>query len=274
MDLTVSRQSFGDSLRRIPAVRQRGVAYDGVVRATIREASLSDDAVMDAIAREGDASADSEYLVLVRSQGGRLLVAESGGRVVAYGGVVDIDGVAMLCDLFVAADARGMGIGTQVLEELFDGSHRRMTFSSKHPAAHAAYQRAGMEPQWRLLYLRGVAIGGGAAVPVDEWRHGRAALVEQMARQGAHVSADVVWMPEDNGAWIARLQSDRPVEVLAAALAGLTAGTVVTMCTPEHSAVAQWAQDNGFAVSDYDTLCATPDATIPDDLHCLDPGLA
>jgi GNAT superfamily N-acetyltransferase len=241
---------------------------------TIREASLSDDAVMDAIAREGDASADAEYLALVRSQAGRLLVAESAGRVVAYGGVVDIDGVAMLCDLFVAAEARGLGIGTQLLEELFDGSCRRMTFSSKHPAAHAAYRRTGMKPQWRLLYLRGTAIGDGAEVPVDQWRHGRAALVDQMARQGAHVSADVVWMPEDDGVWIARLESGRPVEVLAAALAGLTAGTVVTMCTPEYSAVAQWAQKNGFAIYDYDTFCATPDALIPGDLHCLDPGLA
>lgn len=242
--------------------------------AKIRDASLSDDAIMNAIAREGDASADAEYLALVRSQAGRLLVAELDGRVVAYGGVVDIDGVAMLCDLFVATNARGLGIGSGLLQELLNGSTRRMTFSSKHPAAHAAYRRTGMEPQWRLLYLRGAANGGGAEVTVDEWRHGRAALVEQMARQGAHVSADVVWMLEGNGVWIARLESDRPVEVLAAALAGLTAGTVVTMCTPEHSPVARWAQDNGFVVSDYDTFCATPDAVIPGDLHCFDPGLA
>ena len=244
------------------------------MRATIREASSSDDAVMDAIAREGDASADAQYLALVRSQAGRLLVAESAGRVVAYGGVVDIDGVAMLCDLFVSADARGMGIGTQLLGELFYGSRARMTFSSKHPAAHAAYRRAGMEPRWRLLYLRGVAIGGGPELPVGEWRHGRVALVQQMARQGAHVSSDVVSMPEDNGTWIVRLQSEHPVESLAAALAGLTAGTVVTMCTPEHSEVARWAQDRGFAVSDYDSFCATPGVELPPDLHCLDPGLA
>jgi GNAT superfamily N-acetyltransferase len=240
----------------------------------IREASSSDDAVMDAIAREGDASADAGYLALVRSQGGRLLVAESAGTVIAYGGVVDIDGVAMLCDLFVAADARGTGVGTQLLHELFDGSNRRMTFSSKHPAALTAYRRAGMEPQWRLLYLRGVAFGGGRQLPAGEWRHGRAPLVEEMARQGAHVSSDVVSMPEGNGVWIARVDSARPVEALAAALAGLTAGTVVTMCTPEHSAVAGWAQDNGFTVTDHDTFCATPGVVISGDLHCLDPGLA
>ena len=172
---------------------------------------------MDAIAREGDASADAKYLALVRSQGGRLLVAESGCRVVAYGGVVDVDGVAMLSDLFVAADVRGYGLGTRLLQELFNGFSRRMTFSSKHPAAVAVYRRTGMAPLWRLLYLRGVAVGGGAELPVDEWRHGRAALVEQMARQGgAHVSTDVVSVPDATGVWIARLHSARPVEALAA----------------------------------------------------------
>ena len=142
------------------------VAYDGWVQPLVRQASSSDDLVMDAIAREGDASADADYLALVRSQHGRLLVAERDDRVVAFGGVVDIDGVAMLTDLFVAADARGAGIGTMLLDALFDGSSRRMTFSSKHPAALAAYQRVGMEPQWRLLYLKGVANGGGTGLPV------------------------------------------------------------------------------------------------------------
>ena len=122
----------------------------------------SDDEVMDTIAREGNASADASYLALVRSQQGRLLVAESAGRVTAYGGVVDIDGVAMLSDLFVAADARGAGIGGLLLQELLDGFRDRMTFSSKHPAALAAYRRMGMQPRWRLLYLKGRALGGGA----------------------------------------------------------------------------------------------------------------
>ena len=56
-----------------------------------------------------------DYLALVRSQGGRLLVAEPAGSVIAYGAVVDIEGIAMLCDLFVAADARGTGVGTRLV---------------------------------------------------------------------------------------------------------------------------------------------------------------
>lgn len=229
---------------------------------------------MDAIAREGNASADASYLALVRSQGGRLLVAESAGRVTAYGGVVDVDGVAMLCDLFVAADARGAGIGTLLLQELLGESPRRMTFSSKHPAALAAYGRMEIQPRWRLLYLKGPAVGGEPETPVTAWRHDRLSLVQEMARQGAHVTADVVSVPDAKAVSIARLHSTKPVEALSATLGALTPGTVVSMCTPEHSPVAAWAHENGFEVVEYDTFCATPDVILPGDLHCLDPGLA
>jgi GNAT superfamily N-acetyltransferase len=234
----------------------------------------SDDPVMDALAREGDASADARYLALVRSQRGKLLVADLDGRVVAFGGVVDIDGVSMLTDLFVAADARGGGIGTQLLGQLFDGSSRRMTFSSSHPSALAAYQRAGMTPQWRLLYLRGVANGGGTGLPAATWQHDRLSLVERMVAQGARVTADVVATPDETGIWIARLQAARPVKALSATLAGMTPGTVVNMCVPEYSPLAPWALRSGFAEVDFDTFCATPDVVLPPDLHCLDPGLA
>ena len=233
----------------------------------------SDDAVMDAIARQGDASADADYLALVRSQRGRLLVAEQDGRVLAFGGVVVIDGVSMLTDLFVAPDARGTGIGTGLLKELFDGSSRRMTFSSSHPAALAAYLRAGMEPQWRLLYLRGVANGGGTGLPSGTWQHERLSLVEKMVTQGARVTSDVVATPDATGIWIARLQTARPVKALSATLAGMEPGTVVNMCVPDYSPLAPWALKSGFAEVDHDTFCATPGVAIPPDLHCLDPGL-
>lgn len=240
----------------------------------VREATASDDAVLDAIAREGDASADTDYLALVRSQQGRLLVAEHHGRVVGFGGVIDINGLSMLTDLFVGADARGTGIGTRLLNELFDGSTRRMTFSSKHAAALAAYRRVGMEPRWRLLYLSGVARGGGTGMPTGSWQHDRIQLVEQMSAHGAHVSADAVWMSEETGVWIARVQSTKPVKVVSAILAGLSRDTVVKICVPEYSPLAPWALNSGFDEIDCDTFCSTPDVTMPPDLHCLDPGLA
>jgi GNAT superfamily N-acetyltransferase len=234
----------------------------------------SDDETLDAIARQGDASADARYVALLRSQAARLLVAESDGNVLGFGGVVDIGGTSMLTDLFVAPEARGAGIGTRLLHELFDGSSHRMTFSSKHPAALAAYRRMGMNSQWRLLYLEGPAIGDGVPLPIGAWQHDRVSLVNEMARQGAHVTGDVVVVPGEATVWIARLQSARPVDVLVAALAGLAPGSVVTMCTPEHAPVADWALDHGFNVVDYDSFCATPGVSLPPDLHCLDPGLA
>ena len=117
-------------------------------------------------------------------------------------------------------------------------------------------------------------IGGGDPLPAGAWHHDRLPLVNEMARQGAHVSDDVVVVHEENSTWIARLHSARPDDVLATTVRSVPTGTVVTMCTPEHSPVAQWALDHGFKVVDTDTFCATPGIHLPPDLHCLDPGLA
>jgi GNAT superfamily N-acetyltransferase len=244
------------------------------MRVDVRDAVPSDDALLDVIARQGGASANAGYLALLRAQDARLLVAESRGRVVGFGGVVDVDGVAMLTDLFVAADARGCGVGTALLDQLFEGWSRRMTFSSKHPAALAAYRRSGLQPQWRLLYLDGSATGGRVAVPGATWQHDRRALVEELARQGAHVMADVVTVSEPNTTRIARLHSKRPVSALVDALAQMPVNTAVRMCVPEHSEVAAWSLANGFAIVDHDTFCATPGVALSPELHCLDPGLA
>src|SRR6187431_3159429 len=101
---------------------------------SIRPAVVDDDRRIEEIAIEGDAGADDWYLRIVRAEG-RLLVAERGGRIVGYGGVVRAGDVAMVSDLFVAADARGAGVGGQLLTALLDGWDRRMTCSSRDPAA-------------------------------------------------------------------------------------------------------------------------------------------
>ena len=42
---------------------------------------------------------------------GRLVIAEAGGIVLGYSGVIDVDGATHLADLFVHPDAHGQGIG-------------------------------------------------------------------------------------------------------------------------------------------------------------------
>ena len=226
----------------------------------------TDDLIIDAIAKEGDASAGADYLELVRSQDGVLLVAEREGSVVGYGAIVDIDGVAMLCDLFVTASAHGRGSG------------RSCSSGCWTVVAADDVQLQARGCLARVRSRRHVA-------PVEEpvsggCRHGRRpgsrsrALASRGAgasstsspRQGAVVAGDVVVMPEkapDAGWWLMRLQGDAAVEAFARVRAALPAGSKLTLCAPEYSEVATSALADGFRVTDYDTFCATPDVELP-----------
>lgn len=248
---------------------------DGV---RIREAEPADAAMLDRIAREGDAEATPEYLALLHSQHARLLVAEIDGSVVAFGGVVPVGApidALMLTDLFVTTAARGRGVGGRLLTALFGDSERRMTSSSKHDAALPAYQRAGMVPRWRLLYFVGCGSGpAGAKLPANEaWRHERGDLVEAWSRCGGHVGNDVATVVEDGDIRIARLQSADPLAVLRDTLRSIDAAITVRLCVPEHSPVASAVVALGFTVEDNDIWCASPGVELPDDLHVFDPGL-
>ena len=240
----------------------------------IREAAPEDDAVIGRIAAEGDAGADAAYLALLRHLGTRLHVAVAGEQVVGFSGVLDLPDAAMLTDLFVSAEARGRGYGSRLLSVAFADRPRRMTFSSGHPAAHAAYERFEMTARWRLVYLQGTATGGGMLPAEGPWRHDRQRLVDHWASQGAHVSPDVVVLVADDGVRIARLQHEEPVPLVEAVLGGLAAGTPVTMCVPETSELATWAADQGFVVTEFDTYRTTPGVELSPALHVLDPGLA
>ena len=61
----------------------------------------------------------------------------------------------MLTDLFVDPAAHGSGTGRAILEELWNGIHPRMTFSSLHANALPLYTSFGVDAWWPLLYLRG-----------------------------------------------------------------------------------------------------------------------
>lgn len=93
----------------------------------------------------------------------RILVADEGGAVIAFGAVVDTGRCLMLSDLFVERDHLGLGHGRRLLTELLGDAPRRATFASSDPRALPLYVRAGMTPRWVNLYLDGPA----ARLPVS-----------------------------------------------------------------------------------------------------------
>jgi len=220
-----------------------------------------------------------------------LLVAEAtipggGTQVVAFGGMTmvpaadgdpDRDAIAMVTDLFVADDLRGMGIGALVLDELVGPHRRRMTSSSKHAAALPVYARAGMEPRWNLLYLAGVAVGDGPPLRVAPWAHDRADLVAHFATLGATVTADAVVLTAADGATaeVLRMHSDNSLAEMSAVLAALPAGRAVRACVPAWHPLAEWLlRLRGFRVEDHDVWCTTDDIVISPAVSCVHAGLA
>ena len=239
----------------------------------VRAAATIDVARIADIAAEGDShDADAGYLAFIAAQG-RMLVAELDGQVVAFGGMVPLGDVAMVTDLFVAAAARGCGVGGALLAALLDGWPLRMTCSSQHAAALPVYRRAGMVPVDRLLYLDGHAIGGGAPLTPRPWRHDRRELVEHFAAEGALVAGDAVVQRTAEGATILRLQHHDPIARVREVLRALPAGTIVRVHVPQSDPLAAALLAAGFVVSDGDLLCATPGVTIPATCSCVHAGL-
>lgn len=244
---------------------------------TLRPATTADDEVVAHIAALGDAHTPPHYLAYVRTAG-RLLVAEDHGRVVGFGGVVpvpDAEGsTAMVTDLFVHPEARGRGVGTQLLGELLAGNPRRMTCSSSHPAALPAYVRAGMEPRGTVHYWRGSAFGGAAPAMPEPWAHDRVDLVGSWAEHGAIVRADSV--VERRGATVAvvqRVVSETPEREVEQLLRGLPADVEVTLCVPDWQPLGRWLSEHGFTSFDHDLWCATPDVMPDPMLAVVNPGL-
>jgi GNAT superfamily N-acetyltransferase len=246
---------------------------------TIRAATAGDHDRLAEIGAEGDAPGlDAHYLSFVAARG-RLLVAASAGDVVAFAGMLPVTGfspvgdVAMVTDLFVSTEGRGHGVGGALLTALLDGYEQRMTCSSKHPAALPAYRRAGMEPRWRLLYLAGVADGGGPPLTPAPWAGDRPELVQHFADAGAIVVRDAVIEVAGGGADVHRLQAADPIGRMADILAALPAGLPVHTCVPEPHPLAQWLFGRDFEVADHDVFCATPGVMFRGGVSCVHPGL-
>lgn len=240
----------------------------------IRAAVAADFARLAEIGAEGDATGiDPHYLGFI-ARAGRLLVAADDRDVVAFGGMVPAGGVAMVTDMFVAAECRGHGVGGALLERLLAGHDHRMTFSSQHPAALPAYRRVGMQPRWRLLYLSGAATGAGTGLQRGTWRGDRPELVEHYSLGGAVVCEHAVVRVTEEYATVERLQHTDAPQVMAQVLAALPEGLVVRTCVPEPHPLAPWLLANGFAISDHDLFCASPRVEFPADVACVHAGLA
>lgn len=129
----------------------------------MRDASPSDVAGITQVAALVDqdrewAGGDEHYLGHLLAHG-RVVVAESDGRLVGYAATRRMENregaVSMLCDLFVAPDERGSGVGRAMLSALWCERSPRLTFSSTHPGALPLYTSFGLSAWWPLLYLAG-----------------------------------------------------------------------------------------------------------------------
>ncbi|MCU1364635.1 MAG: hypothetical protein JWN39_274 [Ilumatobacteraceae bacterium] len=237
---------------------------------------------MAAIAAEGDSHADDHYFAFVAARGALLVATADDGTVIAFGGAIPVGGsTTMLTDLFVTPACRGQRVGSALLDTLFAGTARRMTFSSQHPAALAAYRRAGMAPTWRLLYLRGAAPDGSSAGSADrvpspqrpDRADDRPELAEHFRALGAAIRSTSIVLTHADGIDVVRLRDARGTDAFDELLATFSARSTVTCCVPDHSPVAAHALSIGFVVVDHDVFCATAGVELPSDLHCLHPGL-
>jgi GNAT superfamily N-acetyltransferase len=112
---------------------------------------------------------------------GTVLVAERAGSVAGFGATFPIGAgvqrISMLTDLFVDPASHGAGTGRALLDALWSGERRRMTFSSLHANALPLYTSFGVDAWWPLLYLRGEVKrlrmpGGWSVLPADPERVG------------------------------------------------------------------------------------------------------
>ena len=234
------------------------------------------DELISIAAAGGSPDADRSFLQFVRDHG-RLLVADAGGAPAGFAGAIPIGDVLMVTDLFVDVGHRGRGIGGSLLGAVLRGAARRMTFSSTHPAALAAYTTAGMALRCKLLTMRRERGGDATSVqPMldEDWRHERPELVAYFRSRGAHVSRDHVVMVETYRSVVLRALGDPYEAVLIRALAELPRDRPVDVSVGEHHPCGPWLRSCGFEVIDHDLFFAGPGIELPPAGPLLHRGLA
>jgi hypothetical protein len=269
----------------------------GTADRVVRDATPADDDGIVAVARAHDfdgpdTAVDHHYRTFVSSHG-RLVVASVDGRIVGFGGAIDVDGARLVTDLFLLDENQGRGHGGAMLAALLDGHPRRMTFSSGHARAIPTYERFGMVRAWVLDYWSGRAPGAatsGAELtvhdePLDRWRGDRPDLAEHWWRHGGRLLrlardgepdgwAIVVPPPDALGTWhVTRLVSRQPEAAIRVVLSVIPAGAEVLVCVPEQRGLGSVLGALGFTVTDQDTFCASEGVTIDPTVAALHPGL-
>ena len=229
---------------------------------------------MSAIAVDGGSpDAHPAHFAFLASHG-RLLAAIVGDEVIGFGGTTPAHGAHMVTDLFVTASHRGRGVGTALLSALLDGASAAFTFSSTHPAALAAYDRAGLARGWPLLTMRGVANGGGELLASGEWRHDRPEIAEHVLTQHGWCTGDVLVSRSGDFVRVLRMVGDSaPDDALSTLMAGFAVGADVELSVPAHSPALAWLMLHGFRIVDVDIFCSTPGVVVPENLWVVHRGL-
>ena len=132
---------------------------------------------------------------------GQLLVAERGGRVVGFAGLIVHGPVAYLTDLFVRREQQSAGVGRTLLRRILPAGGVRCTMSSRDPRALALYVRASMRPQWPNL-LRADTARLGALPPADVAVVTAELGDEELLRWDAAVSGR--YRPAEHAYWLAQ----------------------------------------------------------------------
>jgi len=225
---------------------------------------------------------------------GRLVVAEEGGAVVGFAGLVDLGSCVALSDLFVRPDRQSRGIGAALLDEVLPPGRPRVTMASVDPRALGSYARRGMRPRWPAYYLTAAAdqVRGGpwpalaveplpldaydwplpgdmpyhralGATPLSINRDGRplgtALVVDASPRRLFYPdTTEVLETTADD--------ADDAAPLVLAVVAHLLddgATRVVVQVPGPHGALAPLLE-RGFAITDVDTACASDDGLLAD----------
>ena len=280
----------------------------------MRWATAADDAAVATVARAtgsaGECAGDDpRYLAHVRARGG-LAVAVVDEEVVAYGGRSRTHGGVALTDLFVRSEHRAHGVGSLLLDTLWDEPGERLTFASSTPPAAAVYARRGLRMLWPLLYLEGdprtvpdTALSVEAVTPQVAGGHDARWQQLHGAEADALVSDYVFWDGRANGSTFVVRDGDDLVAVgalggvdasyglahLVAADADVAATAVLAavracsgpeqdraaclVCVPGPSAAVESLLTAGFRIVDHDLHMATPGVRLDPLRMVLHPGL-